>query len=93
MLLIEVPLEVFDRELVVSFKLAVIFSILLNGIVGEVDVFDVKVVQVKSLGGGAQVAVIVEVTLQDAIDRSHHAESSNVKLSSINEEGSIDILL
>ena len=46
MLLVEVFLEVFSRELVVIFKLAIVALILLNRVVSQMDVFDVQTRQI-----------------------------------------------
>ena len=49
MVLVEVPLEVIDGQLVTTLEATIVFTVHLNSIVGQMDVSRVQVRQVKLL--------------------------------------------
>ena len=67
--LVQVALEVVDRELVPTLEFAVVLGIHLHRVVGEVHEARAQVAQVERLRGGAEVAVTVHVALKNAIHR------------------------
>lgn len=62
----QVLLEFVETEFISGFKLAVALRVLLNGIVGQVDV-SIEVLEKELVGAGADVAVLVPVPLQLSI--------------------------
>ena len=91
----EVPLQLAVAELVAGLVLAVILRVLLHGVVDQVDELVVEVWSGGAvlLGGGTDVAVAVEVGLQDAVHASHEGEAADVEFTALDEERVVDVLL
>lgn len=90
---LEVLLEVREAELVARFKLTEILRVLLYGIVRQVDEFVAELVEVVLLGARAQVALLIEVAAEEAVYACKHPEDTNVKLSPVDQERPLDVLL
>ena len=91
----EVPLQLAIAELVARLILAVVLAILLHRVVDQVDVL---VVQVETgtavfFGGGANVAIAVEVCLENAVDASDQREAADVELAPLHEQRVVDVFL
>lgn len=63
-----------------QFELAVAAGLLLDRVVGQVHHFVLDVVQVEQDRGGPDVAFVVEVAFEHAVDRGHQHIATNVEL-------------
>lgn len=76
MRIIDNLLETFVTELVTVFEGAVVFGIFLDGVVGEVDILVVDVLQVylEFWGGGSQISLFENVEIMLLIDEYPHSD-------------------
>ena len=79
--------------LVSTFKLAVVFVALLNGVVGQVDEPVVDIFDREVLAGCAQIPVLVEVASHIPIRAGDHRVTSDVEFTSVEEQRSVDVFL
>ena len=79
MVVVQVPLEIADAQFVRCLKFAVVFVVLLNCIVGQMD-HPVHISQIKLITRGTEVAIAVHVALQQAIDAGKHGKCPHVEL-------------
>lgn len=66
-LLLQILLELLEAHLIRILKLPILLSLLLDGVVGQVDEFVVDVVQGEFLAGGADVALVVPVAFGEGV--------------------------
>ena len=66
---------------------------LLDGIVGQVDVLVAQCVKIVFFGAGAQVPFLVKVAPEEAVHASHEAEHSDVELPPVDQQWVLDIFL
>ena len=92
-LLVQVPLKLSIGEFVGFFKLPIILWVLLNGIVGEVGVEIFTVLYIVLKWGCSNIALIEPIAFEFAIDTGHEHEVTDIKLSSIVEEGFFNVFL
>jgi len=67
--LIEVLLKVLEGQLIAILKFAIVVTLLLDGVISQVDVLVVQVARVVLLARGTNITVIIVVTLLDTVDR------------------------
>jgi hypothetical protein len=65
--------------LIAELELAVLIGLLLDGVVGEVDHLIGQVVDVEVGGGGADVALLVPVALQDTVAGGRQQVATDVE--------------
>lgn len=92
MVRIEVLLELSVGDLVRRLILAIIGSVLLDRIVGQVDL-PLEIVDVELVGGSADVAFLEPVRLEDAVDLADHHVVPDIELPLLIQEGTIDVKL
>lgn len=85
-----VLLQIIERQLVSIFKLPIGLAVLLHCVVGQMDELVLAVVNLVVLTGCSQVALFEEVHLHLL---SHQHPYSDVELASVDEHGSLDVLL
>lgn len=88
---VEVPLEFRVRNLVSRLELLIVFRMFLDGVVGEVNELVVDLLQVEHLARCSDVSLLIPIGLDNPINAGQHHEMSDVKLSIIVKEGSIDV--
>ena len=66
--LVEVPLEITVAHFVTVFKFTKVFTLLLNGVVGQMDKFVVKIIQTEFSTTCPDVTILIEVCLELLID-------------------------
>ena len=93
MLLIQIALEFKIANLIRRLLLAVIVSLLLHCVVGKVDQAVCYVVQVERTARGPNVAFLVIVCLEVAIDTSGKGISPNVELAALIEQRFMNVPL
>jgi hypothetical protein len=67
--LIKVLLKVLEGQLIAILKFAIVVTLLLDGVISQVDVLVVQVARVVLLARGTNITVIIVVTLLDTVDR------------------------
>lgn len=72
--------QVIEGKFVARLILAVLITVLLNGIVGEVDVFVLQVFAAEGLAGRPHIALIVPVGPEFPIHNCHHCVAAHVEL-------------
>jgi hypothetical protein len=87
------PLEVVDRELVAVLVLAVVISVLLNGVVGKVNKLVGKIRNRELFAACPKVAVSVEVAFKASIYGGHQAIASYVEFASTDQQRLLYVLL
>ena len=92
-ILVDVLLEVLVRYLVAVFVLAVVFTLLLDSVIRQMDEPVLQIVQVKFLARSSDVPVLIEVALHPPVDRSHHPVHTDIKLPAIDEQRSLNVFL
>ena len=93
MILVELALKVIYRQFVTTFEATVVLRVLLHCIVRQMNVPAVEVADVERFARSPEVAVAVHVPFQHAIDRSQHGKGSDVKLATVYEKRSVNVLL
>jgi len=88
----EVERVLLKGDLVPKLEPAVVFRSLLDCVVRQVDDL-VEVLQVVLSARCPQVAVVVNVPLQPAVDRRDYGEAADVKLAPLVQGGPLDVLL
>ena len=92
MVRIQVLLELGVGDLVRRLILAIIGSVLLDRIVGQVDL-PLEVVDVELVGGSADVPFLEPVRLEDPVDLADHHVVPDIELPLLIQEGPINIQL
>ena len=82
--LIQIPLEVTVAQLVEVLKLAKVVSLLLDGVVCQVDESVIQVVEIEHSARGPDVAILIEVALERFVDRCQECEHPEIKLPAMN---------
>lgn len=93
MILVQIPLEIRVAHLVAVLELAEVLSLLLDGIVGQVDELVVQVRKVKLSRARPYVTILVEIALQCLVDASYESEHSKVKLPTVDQKRIVDVFL
>ena len=88
---VEVPLEFRVGELVAWLVFLESFALALNGIVGQVDIQVIEIVQVVVLAAGSQVSVFVPVCFDCSPDRSQQHVVPNVEFTPVVQERSVKV--
>lgn len=91
--LVEVPLEIRVAQLVAVLELAKVVSLLLNGVVRQVDELVVQVLEIELLRTRPDVSIFVEVALQRFVDARHERVDPEIKLSPVYQERIVDVFL
>lgn len=93
-LLVNVPLELLERDLVPILKLAVVLRMLLDSVIGQMHVFGLQVVQRELLARGPDIPALLEKEgSQGPVERGQNCEDSDVKLPLLIEQGVLNVLL
>ena len=90
---INVTLELVVGYFIAWLVFAVLLAVLLNGIIGEVDHWVIKLLKVEDGAGGTDVTILVPVPFDLAVDGSYQHISSNVEFTIVVEERSGNVLL
>ena len=90
---VKVFLKIREAEFIGIFEFAVAFRLFLNGVVGEVDELVVELFERELLAGGADVAVLVPIGLDVALDAGEKHEHADVELAFVVEKGVLDVFL
>lgn len=90
--LVQVQLIVTERGLVSELVLPVVFALLLDGVVAQVDL-PVEGIHIEQLSRCAQIAIQVVVPLEMAVDRSDEGKAADIELPAFEESGVLDVLL
>ena len=77
--LIEVLLKVLEGQLIAILKFAIVVTLLLDGIISQMDVLVVQVVRVVLLARGTDITIVIVVTLLDTVDRGPKAIGADVE--------------
>ena len=93
MVLVQISLEIVDWKLISTFKFSIILWLHLDCIVCQMDVFTMKITQVKLFWWCSEIAISVHVAFQNSIYRRHHGIASDVEFSAIYQERSINVFL
>lgn len=80
-------------QLVSALELAVVVELFLDGVVGQVDVAVVDVFDVELSAAGAQVALLVPVTLEVSVNSAHHRKDSDVELPALVQKRLLNVFL
>ena len=83
---IEVPLEVIDRHLIAILKLPVIFCVLLNCIVCQVNIFVGKIINRVLFRAGPKITVSIEEAFLIPVNGCHQAITPYIKFPAINQQ-------
>jgi len=70
-----------------------VLGLFLDGVVGEMHHLVLDVVEVEEDGGGPDVALVVEVALQHAVDRGDQHVAADVELALVVQQGPLDVVL
>lgn len=89
----EVLLEVLQRHFVAIFELSIVVTVLLYGIIGQMNKLVIQVVDVILLTTSSNVTILIEVTFQMTIDWSQHSITPEVKFSLMYEQRIINVFL
>lgn len=89
---VQVALELVVGDLVEGFELTIVRVVLLDCVVGKVNV-GLKGIVGEGVGGCADVALFVPVGAGDSVEVGDEEIVSNVELALIVKEGSVDVLL
>jgi hypothetical protein len=81
----QIPLEVAVRELVSIFKFTIVFTVLLDCIIREMDVLVTEVLKGKLLAARPEIAILIKVATHASILGHHHAIDTNVELAFVYE--------
>lgn len=90
---LEVLIKVRVGDLVTVLEFPVVISLFLDGIIGEMDVLVVKVLEVKLFACGSQVSILVPVGLCNPICSCHKHEAADIELSLVEQERLLEVLL
>ena len=85
--------EILQTEFVAVFELAVVFRLLLNGIIRQVDEHISDVFKGVLATTRANVSILVAVPLQTPVDAGKKAEASEVELALMDQQRVVDIFL
>jgi len=90
---VQVTLEIAHAHFVAVFKLSVVFTVLLNRIVSQMDVFVAQLCNVELLARGSKVAIFVEIAFLHPIHRCNKAESPDIKFPPVHQERPFNVPL
>ena len=93
MVLVDVILELCVAQFVARLELAVVLTLLLDSIIGQMDHFVVYVMQTELSAGRPYVPFLIVETLEVSIDTRCKCVGSNIKLSFTVEKRIVDVLL
>jgi hypothetical protein len=91
--ILQILLELGIGDLIIILKLAILFSLLLDGIVGEVDELVLEVLQAELLAGCADVALLVPVPLYHSVDCRQQDVAAKVEFTLVVKERVLEIFL
>lgn len=92
-ILVQVVLKVSVGELVSSFVLTVVFCLLLDGVVCQMDQFVGQVVDCELPGWRSEITLVVEIAFHISVNTRNCCIGADVKLSLVYKQGVADVLL
>lgn len=90
---VQEPLKVVDAQLVGVLVLAVVVSVGLHSVIGQVHKSVAEILEVKRLRASAEVYVAVHVASEETVDGGKHSEGTDVEFSAADEKWSVDVEL
>lgn len=72
-------MEFLVAELIAALEFAVVVQLFLDGVIRQVNVTIVDVLDVELPAASAEVPLLVPVALEVSVDRAHHCEHSDVE--------------
>ena len=85
--------EVLETHFVCIFEFSVIFRLVLDGVVSQMDESITNIVEVVLSGASSNIAILITVPFQRAVNTGHHAVNSEVKFSFVDQKRVVNILL
>ena len=85
--------EVLEAHLVCIFEFSIVFGLVLDGVISQVNESIANVVKVVLSGARPNIAILITVPFQRTVNASHHAVDSEVKFTLVDEKRVVDILL
>jgi hypothetical protein len=79
------------RQLICWLIFLVVLAVLLDGIVGEMDKFIAKVLEVEYFTAGPDVALAIPVAFDDAVDTGQEYIVADIELTIVIEKGFVDV--
>lgn len=89
----QIPLEVLHAHLVEVLVLAEVVSLLLDGVIRQVDEAVAQVVEAEFAATSPNIAILVEVALDSFVDAREKCEDSEVELATMNEQRLVNVAL
>ena len=84
MVIVKIFLKILETHLVVVFELPEVISLLLDGIICEVDELVAQVLKIKLPTARSNVTVLIIVALKCLVDDCDQAKNSEIKLPLVN---------